>query len=166
MAAGSSIAARLETHRRAEHSGSKAVLVAIAIPIFNSQLEKGRDSVTVSNVRSAYGEVAAEYLSATKSSGTWNQPVNTDITIADGTNSGEVAVTINNVVVKGTDATSGKALSGLEVDLPLKTALTDAQCQALNVVSNMAGASGKVKITFTFNSTDSLPDVTNIVAAS
>ena len=34
-----------------------AVLVAIAIPIFTSQLEKSRESVDLSNVRAAYAEV-------------------------------------------------------------------------------------------------------------
>ena len=39
-----------------------AVLVAIAIPVFNAQLEKSRESVDIANVRSAYAEVVAEYL--------------------------------------------------------------------------------------------------------
>ncbi len=42
-----------------------AVLVAIAIPIFNSQLEKSRDAVDAANVRSAYAEAAAAYLTET-----------------------------------------------------------------------------------------------------
>lgn len=45
-----------------------AVLVAIAIPIFTTQLEKSRDSVSVANIRSAYAEAAAAYL--TNASGT------------------------------------------------------------------------------------------------
>ena len=39
-----------------------AVLVAIAIPVFNAQLEKSRESVDIANVRSAYAEVVADYL--------------------------------------------------------------------------------------------------------
>lgn len=39
-----------------------AVLVAIAIPVFTTQLEKSRDAVTTSNVRAAYAEAAAEIL--------------------------------------------------------------------------------------------------------
>ena len=34
-----------------------AVLVAIAIPIFNSQLEKSREAVDSANIRAAYAEV-------------------------------------------------------------------------------------------------------------
>ncbi len=39
-----------------------AVLVAIAIPVFTSQLEKSREATDVANVRSAYGTVVAKYL--------------------------------------------------------------------------------------------------------
>ena len=39
-----------------------AVLVAISIPIFSKQLEKSRDAATVANIRSAYAEAQAEYL--------------------------------------------------------------------------------------------------------
>lgn len=39
-----------------------AVLVAIAIPVFTAQLEKSREATDMSNVRSAYAEVVAEYL--------------------------------------------------------------------------------------------------------
>ena len=34
-----------------------AVLVAIAIPVFTTQLEKSRDSVSVANMRSGYAEI-------------------------------------------------------------------------------------------------------------
>ena len=39
-----------------------AVLVAIAIPVFTSQLEKSREATDMSNVRAAYAEVMANYL--------------------------------------------------------------------------------------------------------
>ncbi len=39
-----------------------AVLVAIAIPIFASQLEKSREATDVANVRSAYAQVVTQYL--------------------------------------------------------------------------------------------------------
>ncbi len=39
-----------------------AVLVAIAIPVFNAQLEKSRDAVDQSNIRAAYGQAVADYL--------------------------------------------------------------------------------------------------------
>ena len=39
-----------------------AVLVAVAIPVFTSQLEKSRDATSVANIRSAYAEAMTEYL--------------------------------------------------------------------------------------------------------
>lgn len=39
-----------------------AVLVAISIPIFNSQLEKSREAVDAANIRAAYAEITADAL--------------------------------------------------------------------------------------------------------
>ena len=43
-----------------------AVLVAIAIPVFTTQLEKSREGVDLANVRSAYAEVKSAALGDTK----------------------------------------------------------------------------------------------------
>lgn len=40
-----------------------AILVAIAIPSFTSQLEKAREAADIANIRSAYAEAMANYLS-------------------------------------------------------------------------------------------------------
>lgn len=39
-----------------------AVLVAISIPIFSAQLEKAREATDAANIRSAYAEMMADYL--------------------------------------------------------------------------------------------------------
>lgn len=39
-----------------------AVLVAIAIPVFTTQLEKSREATDLANVRSAYAQCVTEYL--------------------------------------------------------------------------------------------------------
>ena len=39
-----------------------AVLVAIAIPVFTTQLEKSREATDLANIRSAYAELVTEYL--------------------------------------------------------------------------------------------------------
>ena len=44
-----------------------AVLVAISIPIFTSQLEKSREAVDAANIRAAYAEVQSTYLTDQKS---------------------------------------------------------------------------------------------------
>ena len=77
-----------------------AVLVAISIPIFTSQLEKSRDSVTASNVRAAYAEASAAKLTG-ESSG--NATLNTDGTVS-----------VANVEVKGeqTNGAFGSAAAG------------------------------------------------------
>ena len=41
---------------------SKAVLVAIAIPLFTAQLEKAREATDLANLRSAYAEQMAALL--------------------------------------------------------------------------------------------------------
>lgn len=40
-----------------------AVLVAVAIPIFTSQLEKSREAVDAANIRAAYAEVLSNKVS-------------------------------------------------------------------------------------------------------
>ena len=47
-----------------------AVLVAISIPIFTSQLEKSRESTDQANVRSAYAALVADYLDPNNSTST------------------------------------------------------------------------------------------------
>lgn len=43
-----------------------AVLVAIAIPVFSSQLEKSRESTDLANVRSAYAQVMSAAITEDK----------------------------------------------------------------------------------------------------
>ena len=43
-----------------------AVLVAIAIPVFTSQLEKSREATDMANVRSAYAALVTGYLAENK----------------------------------------------------------------------------------------------------
>ncbi len=74
-----------------------AVLVAIAIPVFTSQLEKSRDAASISNLRAAYAEAAAEYL--TWDGGTYTadgESAVTNITKSGNT----VTITVKNVTVE------------------------------------------------------------------
>lgn len=45
-----------------------AVLTAIAIPVFTSQLEKSRQATDLANIRGAYAEAMAELIADSKSS--------------------------------------------------------------------------------------------------
>lgn len=57
-----------------------AVLVAISIPIFTSQLEKARESTDMANIRAAYAAVSTDVLTDPKTSDTAN---NVEYTAAD-----------------------------------------------------------------------------------
>lgn len=46
-----------------------AVLVAIAIPVFNSQLEKAREATDAANLRAAYAECSAAVLDNSNATG-------------------------------------------------------------------------------------------------
>lgn len=46
-----------------------AVLVAIAIPIFTSQLEKAREATDAANIRAAYAEVVSNKITAGDATG-------------------------------------------------------------------------------------------------
>ncbi len=46
------------------------VLVAIAIPVFNAQLEKAREATDMANIRAAYAEVSVDLISNDASTAT------------------------------------------------------------------------------------------------
>jgi len=75
--------------------GALAVLTAIAIPVFTSQLEKSREATDQANVRSAYADVMAQYLTnadspysmqvkSRQTQNSWQGPVGTITTQVDG----------------------------------------------------------------------------------
>ena len=104
------------------------VLVAISIPIFTSQLEKSREAVDLANVRSAYAEVVANYLTDSKASsitvsasqtesgwqGAASQIANKEISAQTKGSSYVVAVDasgnvkVNDVTIQSAASTSGK----------------------------------------------------------
>lgn len=53
-----------------------AVLVAISIPVFNSQLEKSREATDLANIRSAYAEVLAAAITGDTSSPVYDSFLN------------------------------------------------------------------------------------------
>lgn len=97
-----------------------AVLVAIAIPIFSSQLEKAREATDEANIRSLYAECSAAVLtgSSDDSKVTVNKDASGDVTSAtatypmtqkkDGLASGG-SVTIGGVTIASDKFTTGTA---------------------------------------------------------
>ena len=111
-----------------------AVLVAIAIPVFTTQLEKSREATDVANVRSAYAGVVTDYLnnaSATSATvdvqqrqASWQTQPQPYLEVMDGAKTGSlkwdaktsgtyvIAIDGNGVVtVDGSSATWGSATS-------------------------------------------------------
>lgn len=74
-----------------------AVLVAIAIPVFTTQLEKSREATDVANVRSAYAALMADYIAdgsagsavvtAQQQQSSWQGPGGTIMTQINGSES-------------------------------------------------------------------------------
>ena len=124
-----------------KNCGDRAVLVAISIPIFTSQLEKSRDAVTVSNIRAAYAQASAAYLSGVDSN---------DTTVVKGT--AENSIVVKGVVAKGTaDGFAGGINSELRVQNPAGVA---------DMGNSKKGTNGKFDITFTWTAnSDAAPTV-------
>ncbi len=81
-----------------------AVLVAIAIPIFNTQLEKSRDAASLSNLRAAYAQAQASVVSNSYRTAD-DDIVEDNVTIVKAFDFGEVAGT---VTVSGVKITTQK----------------------------------------------------------
>jgi hypothetical protein len=93
----------------------RGVLVAISIPIFTAQLEKSRDAVTVANVRSAYAEAQAAYL-------TGDSDAANHVTVTKDANGVVTSVEVSNVESKGTQS-GGVSDADLPFDASDLTAL-------------------------------------------
>ena len=117
-----------------------AVLVAIAIPIFTSQLERSRDAVTVSNIRSAYAMAQTAYL--TQQDDTANA---VDYTAGTG---GAATVTVGKVVSKGSQPGWSEATN----DLVIKKQVEEG-CGALE------NTPGTYTLTFTYNANGEITGV-------
>ena len=79
-----------------------AVLVAIAIPVFTSQLEKSREAVDLSNIRSYYAEIVPAILTG-------------DLDASSDT------ITVQGKTVTTTGAKSNNAYTAFTVTVPLTT---------------------------------------------
>lgn len=122
-----------------------AVLVAIAIPIFTSQLEKSRDAVTLSNLRAAYAEAQTAYLTEDTTS------KEAKYTPASKPGSGDqpAKVVVANVESKGQKA-------GLDniTQLPFGDLVKD-----FTAKSSLGGTAQKWDITFTYDANGKITSV-------
>ena len=108
------------------------VLVAISIPIFTKQLERARDSVTVSNIRAAYAMSQTAYLT--------QQGDEANAVIYTPGDNGKATIEVGNVVSKG----AATGWSGMTDDLVIKSQVEDG-CKA------MANTPGSYTLVFTYD---------------
>lgn len=111
-----------------------AVLTAIAIPVFTTQLEKSREATDAANMRSVYAEVMTSMLTETVA----------------GTTDNGVSITVTNGVVTATkDYTTQQAVAGwITNPKPIigDLQLTDAEAPAKSTVTITASSDGAVSI--------------------
>ncbi len=72
-----------------------AVLVAVAIPVFTTQLEKSREATDQANVRSAYADVMARYMTNPASSYTMSVTAHQGKSSWEAGNQGQITIMIN-----------------------------------------------------------------------
>lgn len=117
-----------------------AVLVAIAIPVFTSQLEKSREAVDLSNVRSAYAEVMTAAL----------------------TNDGTVKYTVDQAVIKQADGTFKAVVTLKQQQNDWQTDKANLEVAGLKEANdNWSGTpskNGKCTITYTPTAADGTAD--------
>ena len=82
-----------------------AVLVAISIPIFSSQLEKAREATDLANIRAAYAECATAVLTETKSD---------TVTLSSDNSEATAEVTLTQTK-KGWEGDNGKDVAGVNI---------------------------------------------------
>lgn len=118
-----------------------AVLVAISIPIFTSQLEKSRDAVTVANIRSAYAMAQVAYLS--------KQPDAINNVAYTANDDGTCTITVGKVISKGTQP----GWSGMTDDLVV-------QAQVRFGCGAMENTPATYTLTFTYDANAGITEIT------
>ena len=92
-----------------------AVLVAISIPIFTSQLESSRDAVSISNIRAAYAQAQSAYLTSSGNKSWSDKEVDTNVLVTTDANGTVTSVKVKNVAIK---TQKGNEWSGEGANLP------------------------------------------------
>ncbi|MDD6350786.1 MAG: type II secretion system protein [Lachnospiraceae bacterium] len=118
-----------------------AVLVAISIPIFTSQLEKSRDAVTLSNIRAAYAEAQTAYLTESSDG--------TDVVYTAAANGKNATVEVKGVVSKGTQ----EGLNNLD-QLPFGD-----KVKTWTAKDSLGGTAKSWKLTFTYDANGAITEV-------
>lgn len=117
-----------------------AVLVAISIPIFTSQLEKSRDAVTIANLRSAYAEASAAALTGSSD--------DANVTVDNAFKDGVGKISVADVAIKSTDDNYGNGATELPFTV---TAVAGVANKTATVEFDFPSNGGKPTATITIN---------------
>ena len=120
-----------------------AILIAIAIPIFTAQLENARDSTSIANIRSAYAEAQAAYL--THMNDTVTAEGNATIARSDGS---ITSIAIANVAIE-TQQDNEWSGQGANVSF-VGTATGQITESAFNALDTGAAIAGSKTVTFSY----------------
>lgn len=131
-----------------------AVLVAVAIPVFTTQLENSRDGVSISNIRAAYAQAQSAYLTSAGNKGWTSKEVgdtNQSVKVTTNANGVVTKVEVGGVAIKSQKANSW---GGVDSQLPFdgKT-VTD------------PGVPGDYTVTFNY-SNEKIDSVTMVLATA
>ena len=121
-----------------------AVLVAIAIPVFTTQLEKSRDAVCMSNIRAAYAEASTTYLTNTGATAAVTEG-NVTLTPVSG---GGFTAAVANVSLKTQQANKWSGLAAELAFLGHTGQMSVADFEALDTGTTVMG---EKTVTFTFD---------------
>ncbi len=108
-----------------------AVLVAVAIPVFNAQLEKSRDATSVANIRSAYAEAVTSLLTGGDNGSTGHVTYN----VTSG--AGSIQVSGVKILTQKADSWNGTA-----AELPLS--VTDGGTRKSNATVTFTVSGGEI----------------------
>ncbi len=89
-----------------------AVLVAIAIPVFTTQLEKSREATDIANVRSAYAGVVTDYLTDTANYASISAVVQAQQKVTSWQTSSHHIMQMNGATMTSTEIPEGGAKAG------------------------------------------------------
>ena len=133
--------------------------MAIAIPIFSSQLEKSRDATSIANLRSAYAQAQTEALTATRSTDA-NSTSDVRVTVTAASSTANTPARLSKVEVRNVQIKSQKDnnWSDQATELPFYNKLSSSSTalveDTLNHLDN--GQNGYVTVTFYYNSSGDL----------
>ena len=130
-----------------------AVLVAVAIPVFSTQLEKSRDSVCISNIRAAYAQAQACYLTNTNATTAVTEG---DVTLTPVTGGG-FTIAVKNVDFKTQADDDWSNLAG---ELPFVGGTNEMTLTAFNDLDTGKTINGTKTVTFTYNDKGTITGVT------